>query len=196
MKLKWTIRIIVLLMGLSSAKVFAQDIAVKTNALYLSTATPNLGVEVALAPKWTLDVSGGYNPWTFSDNMKWKHWLVQPELRYWLCEKMGGHFFGFHLHGGQYNIGNIDTDFEFLGTDFSQLKDYRFEGWLIGAGLAYGYTWMLDKHWNLEIEAGFGYAYTRNRKYQCVNCGSEVDNDKEHHYVGPTKAALNLVYIF
>ncbi len=196
MKLKWAIGLTVLIVGLSSGRAFAQDIAVKTNALYLSTATPNLGVEVALGPKWTLDVSGGYNPWTFSDNRKWKHWLAQPEVRYWLCEKMGGHFLGFHLHGGQYNIGNLDTDFQLLGTDFSKLKDYRYEGWLIGAGLAYGYTWMLDEHWNLEVEAGFGYSYTRNRKYQCVNCGSQVEKGKEHHYIGPTKAALNLVYVF
>ncbi len=197
MKLRWTLRFIILLTGLSAGKAFAQDIAVKTNALYLATATPNLGLEVALAPKWTLDLSGGYNPWTFSDNMKWKHWMVQPEVRYWFCEKMGGHFLGFHIHGGQYNIGNIDAaDFNFLRTDFSKLKDYRYEGWFVGAGVAYGYAWMLSSHWNLELEAGFGYAYTRNSQYQCVNCGSRLDMDKVHHYFGPTKAAVNFVYVF
>lgn len=174
----------------------AQDIALKTNALYWATTTPNLGIEMALTPKWTLDLLGGYNPWTFSDNKKWKHWLVQPEVRYWLCEKMGGHFLGFHLHGGQYNIGNVDTDFRLFGTDFSKLKDYRFEGWFVGAGVAYGYAWMLGKHWNLEAEIGLGYSYTRYDQYQCVNCGSRVKKGKEHHYLGPTKAAVNLVYTF
>jgi hypothetical protein len=196
MKLKWTIRFIILLMGLSAGRVSAQEIALKTNALYWATATPNLGVEVALAPKWTLDLSGGYNPWVFSDNTKWKHWLAQPEVRYWLCEKMGGHFFGFHLHGGQYNIGNIDTDFRLFGTDFSLLKDYRFQGWFIRAGLGYGYAWMLGKHWNLETEIGLGYSYTRYDRYLCPECGKKLEEGKEHHYLGPTKAALNLVYVF
>ncbi len=196
MKLKWTIGLFILIAGLSAGKLSAQEAALKTNALYLATATPNLGLEVALAPKWTLDLSGGYNPWTFSDNKKWKHWLVQPEIRYWLCEKMGGHFFGLHLHGGQYNVGNIDSYFKLFGTDFSQLKDYRFEGWFVGAGLAYGYAWMLDRHWNLELEAGLGYAYTNSDRYQCVTCGSRIEKGEDHNYFGPTKAAINLVYVF
>ena len=75
----------------------AQNVAIKTNLLYDATATINAGVEVALAPKWSLDISGNFNAWSFSDGKRWKHWLVQPELRYWLCREMGGHFFAFHL---------------------------------------------------------------------------------------------------
>ena len=68
--------------------------AIKTNALYWATSTPNLGFEVGLAKKITLDVSGNYNPWKFGDDRQIKHWLVQPELRYWLCERFNGSFFG------------------------------------------------------------------------------------------------------
>ena len=57
---------------------YAQKAAVKTNLLYDATSTLNLGVEFGLARRWTLDVSGNYNPWTFSENRKMKHWLVQP----------------------------------------------------------------------------------------------------------------------
>lgn len=60
----------------------AQKVAVKTNLLYDATSTINLGTEFGLSPKWTLDVSANYNPWTYSNNKKWKHWLVQPEARY------------------------------------------------------------------------------------------------------------------
>ena len=35
--------------------------AIKTNALYWATSTPNLGFEVGLAKKLTLDISGNYN---------------------------------------------------------------------------------------------------------------------------------------
>ena len=72
--------------------------AIKTNALYWATTTANLGFEVGLSKKLTLDVSGNYNPWKFSDHKQIKHWLVQPELRYWLCERFYGHFFGLHAH--------------------------------------------------------------------------------------------------
>ena len=72
--------------------------AIKTNALYWATSTPNLGFEVGLAKKLTLDISGNYNPWKFGDDRQIKHWLVQPELRYWLCERFNGSFFGLHGH--------------------------------------------------------------------------------------------------
>ena len=64
-----------------SVSVSAQKVAVKTNLLYDATATINLGLEIALAPKWTLDVSGNYNAWDFGNDRKWKHFLVQPEAR-------------------------------------------------------------------------------------------------------------------
>ena len=54
--------------------------------------TSNLGVEVGLAKKWSLDLSGNYNGWKLGDEARMKHWLVQPEARYWLCEKFNGHF--------------------------------------------------------------------------------------------------------
>lgn len=174
----------------------AQKAAIKTNLLYDATTTFNLGAEFALSPKWTLDVSGNYNPWTFSNNKKWKHWVVQLEARYWFCNKMMGHFLGFHALGGEYNIGNIDADFMLLGTDFAKLKDYRFEGWMLGAGIAYGYTWALSKHWNLEAEIGLGYVFSKYDQYECEKCGEKVKDNKTHNYVGPTKAALNLVYVF
>ncbi len=190
-------RMTIMTMALLCVQVaLAQKAALKSNLLYDATTTINLGLELALSPKWTLDLSSNYNGWTFSDNRKWKHWMVQPEARYWFCNKMQGHFIGLHAMGGQYNMGNIDLDFNFLGTNFSKLKDYRYEGWAVGAGLAYGYAWTLSKHWNLEAEIGLGWAYTRYDKFECKNCGEKVESDKSHHYVGPSKAAVNLVYVF
>lgn len=173
----------------------AQDWAVKTNLLYDATTSINLGVEAALAEKWTLDLSGNWNPFQFSDNMKWKHWFVQPEVRYWTCRKFGGHFFAAHLWGGQYNVGNISGLPDFLGTNLSQLADNRFEGWFGGAGIGYGYAWMLGKHWNLEAEIGIGYAYAAFDRFDCPKCGERLGSGN-HHYIGPTKAAINLVYLF
>lgn len=82
-------------------------LAVKSNLLYNTTTSMNLGVEIGLAPKWTLDISGNYNPWTFSGNRKMKHWLVQPEVRYWPCQRFSGHFFGLHAHYAQFNVGGM-----------------------------------------------------------------------------------------
>ena len=74
--------VILLFIGISLP---AQNVAVKTNLLYDATATLNLGAEIGLAPRWTLDLSANYNPFSFSDNRKWKHWMAQPEARKWFC---------------------------------------------------------------------------------------------------------------
>ena len=101
-----------------------------------------------------------------------------------------------HLHGGQYNVGGWDGHMKFLGTDFRKVKDSRFQGWFGGAGISYGYTWILGKHWNVEAEIGFGWSYTRYDRFECTGCGRKVETDRVHNYVGPTKAAINMVYVF
>jgi hypothetical protein len=173
----------------------AQEVAIKTNLLYDATATVNLGVEIGIAPKWSLDLSGNLNAWNIDEDTKWRHWLAQPEVRYWFCDRFTRHFLGFHALAGQYNIGGLKNNFKFLGTDFSQLSNNRFQGWGAGAGIAYGYAMILGKHWNLEFELGVGYIYSAYDIFECSGCGRRVGTDT-NHYVGLTKAAINLVYLF
>ena len=80
-----------------------QKAALKTNVLYDAFMNINVGMEVGLAPRWTLDITGDFNAWTLSHDRRWKHWIVQPEARLWFCDRFAGHFLGFHAHGGQYN---------------------------------------------------------------------------------------------
>lgn len=174
----------------------AQDVALKTNLLADGFLNPNLGIEIGLAPKWSLDISGQYNGWILSNGRRWKHWAVQPEARYWFCDRFSGHFIALHAHGGQYNIGGFNGRINLFGTDARKLRETRYQGWFVGAGIAYGYAWILGRHWNLEAEIGIGYSYTRYDRFRCTGCGKKTETDRPHHYVGPTKAAINLVYLF
>lgn len=194
MRLKLLLLLPVLLLC-AGHRASAQKVAVKTNLVSDAALSPNLGIETGLAPKWTFDLSGQLNLWSV-DGHKWRHWLVQPEARYWFCRRFSGHFIGVHALGGQYNFGNLDLDFKLLGTDFSILKDHRREGWYVGAGVAYGYTWILSKHWSMEAEIGVGYVYTRYDQYPCAVCGNIEAQNRPHNYYGLTKAALNLIYNF
>lgn len=173
----------------------AQSFAVKTNLIYDATATVNVGMEVGLAPRWTFDLSGNLNTWSKNEYTKWKHCMVQPEARYWFCDRFSRHFIGAHLLTGAFNFGNINNNISFLGTDFSVLSDYRYQGYAYGGGLAYGFAFVLSKHLNLELEVGAGYVYLDYEKFECADCGRKV-GEGNHHYVGPTKAAINLVYLF
>ncbi len=180
-----------------SPKLGAQEVAIKTNVLSDAFLNPNLGLEVALNKKWTIEAEGELNLWTLSHGKRWKHWMVQPEARYWFCEKFMGHFLGLHLHAGQYNMGGFNGWYHMLGTDARKLKDERYEGWFLGAGVSYGYDFVLSKHWNLEGELGLGWSYTKYDTYPtCSVCGSKIQSKRVHNYVGPTRLAINLVYLF
>ena len=82
------IPMLMLLALLSCAgKAGAQTVAVKSDLLTGGMlASPNLGVELKLSERFTLEAGVYYNPFPAGGDKRWKHWFVQPELRYWMCQ--------------------------------------------------------------------------------------------------------------
>lgn len=178
------ILIIVCCLFFLNKSLLGQTVSLKTNLLYDLTTTMSFGAEVAIGSQWTGDLLLNYNPWQFSNNKKLKHWMIQPELRYWTCEKMFGHFFGLHGIYSKYNMGGI----KMLG-----LGDYRYEGYLVGGGISYGYQWILSDRWSLETTIGLGYLFMDYSKYRCEECGEKI-SDEIKNYFGPTKLGVSLIY--
>ncbi|MBR1630795.1 MAG: DUF3575 domain-containing protein [Paludibacteraceae bacterium] len=178
------------------AEIAAQEVAVKTDLLYDATTTPNIGMEFGMGQHWTMQVFYGLNPWTFSEDRKVRHWVVMPEVRYWLCSTFNGHFFGLHAMGGEFNLEGIRLPNYLMpfGT-LTDLKDHHYEGWYAGGGLTYGYQWILGRHWNIEASIGLGGAYLDYSKYKCKECGFEEDPGHKV-YFGLTKEVISLLYIF
>lgn len=168
----------------------AQQVVLKNNFLYDATTTPNLSLEVGTGRKTTFDLQVGLNPFEFGNNSKLKHILVQPEFRYWTCERFNGWFFAAHALGGRFNAGNVKFPFGLM----KGLQDHRYEGWYVGGGLGVGYQWVLSRRWSLEAELGGGYVYFDYNKFKCAECGTRVA-DTYKNYWGVTKAALSLIYV-
>lgn len=177
-------------LSLVSLRVTAQTVALKANVLNYATASLHLEPEVAVGRKSTLALGVSYNPWTFSDNKKWRHLRVQPEYRYWLCRPFGGHFLGLHASYTRFNIGNLSLPFGILPV----LKDKRLQGneWAVGIG--YGYHWILTSHWSMEAEVGVGYSHADFNRYECQKCGDRLDSRHTNRFV-PTKLALSFIYV-
>lgn len=178
------------------------QVSIKTNVLYDAALTPNLGLELGAGQRSTLSILYGLNPWTFSSDKgprKMMHWMLMPEYRWWLCTKFDGHFFGVHLMGGQYNAENLNLPFPggFIGGEniARGLRDHRYEGWFAGAGLSYGYQWVLARHWNLEAEIGLGYNYVKYKKFRCSDCPGKI-SEGHTNYFGVTQLALTFIYLF
>jgi len=213
---RWVYTIATVLLSING---YSQNFAIKSNILYDATTSINLGVEFALSDKLTLDISGSYNPWIFPQQEvdsrgkpvrewegKFKHLMLQPELRWWLCEKFNRHFIGVHTHYANYNVGGLS----FLPDGFGEHKTWnttdkvyeysdgiqnnRFEGWLAGGGVSYGYHWLLNSRFSLELTLGFGYTYLSYDKYRCEDCGEKITSSTMH-YLGPTKAGISAVFM-
>lgn len=180
----------------------AQKAAIKTNALYWATTTPNIGMEFALGDRWTFELEGGYNPWNLdsNNNMKVKHWLVSPEFRYWFCNSFQGHFIGINANYTQFNIGGLPEGmpnlFVNLNTEvpMPDLSVARIQGWAVGAGLTYGYAFPIARRWNMELTVGYGWWYTEYDQYESRKCGL-FQQAVARHALGPATAGISFIYM-
>lgn len=167
-------------------------LAVKINLLHAAAAlAPNLGIEVGLGEKTTLDFYGAMNYWNRdgnnNNNKKLIHYVLRPEFRYWLCDRFDGHFFGAHAFYWQYNVSGHKIPLMFD-------KEFQYEGNAFGAGVSYGYHWMWNKNWGMEFNVGLGVAFMTYDKYECARCG-DLEGNYSKTYFGPTSVGIKLVYL-
>lgn len=116
--------------------------------------------------------------------------MAQPEARYWFCERFNGHFMGLHLLGGQYNVGGVKLPFGI----YPSVEDYRYEGYYYGAGLAYGYQWVLGQALELRGKPGPGLRACALRPLRLPTLW-RMERQGDKNYLGVTKAAISLIYV-
>lgn len=179
---------------LSAGASRAQVVALKTDVLNWAAGSFNIEPEVRVGKRSTIALGISWNPWTVKEstkNRKMKHLLIQPEYRYWFCDVFGGHFLGVHPFYARFNAGNVKLPFGI----WSGLEDNRYQGNLFGAGIGYGYHWILKNRWAMEAEVGLGFGYLDYDRYDCVRCGTHREADKRFVFM-PTKLSLSFIYVF
>jgi len=154
-KLKLTVFLSALMM-LAPLASNAQHLGVGTNVLGWASAAPNIGLDIGLSKHLALVVDGAYKPFHLGDKQA-NFWGVQPELRIYPRYRFAGHYIGVEGHYAEYH------DFG-LGTFAKPTETFAYRGNLYGAGITYGYSWMLSKSWNLEGFVGIGYTYLNDSK--------------------------------
>jgi hypothetical protein len=173
----------------------SNNFTIKSNLLYGAIArSPNIAFEVGLNRNTTLNLSAGYNWFNLTgrrdDNKKLNHWLIQPELRYFIEERLNGHYIGVHSLFAHYNIGGHERPM-LLGKGS---KDYRYFGNAYGGGLSYGYQLRLSQSFGVEFTAGVGYIRMNYDKYGCKSCANKLTEGETRNYLGPSKAGISLIF--
>lgn len=160
-----------------------QAYSLRTNVLGLASTNLNIEGSIAISRKWSLHLPVQYNPFIFKDNRQFRNIYVAPGARYWFLESYLGGFIGLYATTGKYSVGKL------FGSE------YRYEGVGYGIGLSLGKAYQLGKNWNFEWEIGYGCTWLNYEKYKCKRCGDLVEYN-HGWYIRPTRAALNIVYLF
>lgn len=162
-----------------SVNIYSQQISVKTNALMLGGGFPNLGTELVVGKRLSLEISGFgcYKPYK-------KNIVVlggNPELKYWFSGRpMARSYIGVNALFATYNL---------------KWKGSVYEGDAGGLGLGFGYSLALSSHWNLEFGAGVGVIYFRQQKYPEGEILNYYYSTNKGFNFMPTKLAVSISYI-
>jgi hypothetical protein len=184
--------LVVTLTILSVGKVGAQTLALRNNLLYDVSLTPNIGVDLKIDSLWTLGAVVGLNAWDIdkTKNKKWRHFLIEPSVRHWLNDSV---FHKSYLEAdliySHFNVGNTTIPFSL----YDAVKEKRLQGDLFALGGKYGYSWILARHWRVEVEAGIAVGYAWFKEYECATCGQQL-GEGDRIFLLP-QLGINVVYI-
>ena len=150
-------------------------VALKNNLLYDAAATPNLQLEIRLAPKWTLELGAGFNPFPLKDTQfpKWRHVSAWIAPRYWFCNAFHRDFISVNVAYAHYNVAGGAYP---IGWMYNQVKDNRYQGDAVMAGASYGWHFAISPHFSIELEAGVDAGYSWYDRFECKHCGDKTES--------------------
>lgn len=133
----------------------AQQIGVKTNALQWVLMTPNLGCEVVVGERSSVDFSafGHYNPYGLDSKVI----AFQPEYRFWFSGRpMAREYVGASLMFANYDMKMKNR---------SVGGKYVYNGNAVSLGITGGYVFILNKRWRFELCGGFSILGFKQKQY-------------------------------
>jgi hypothetical protein len=177
---------------------------VKTNLLADLISIPYAGVEIQLADKFSLDISGWFSPWNvFYPNEQTSLYGAAPEVRWWFGNSQimkKGHFLGLHGMAAWYTLEWKDRygSKVIYQNGTSDLNDTGSTTPAWSCGITYGYSLPLDRKGRLGLEFYIGAGYSHYQQkciYPQENAVARITHEVKDR-VGVTKVGVNLAYRF
>ena len=175
-------------------------VAWKTNALYDAVTALNYAVEVPVGEHFSVQFEHYFPWWATKKELKYclQYLQLGGEFRWWFAPRpqpasgrfvlrdvLTGHYLGLY---GFY--GKTDLQWE------RQVGMYQCHP-VLSAGLTYGYSFPLTRHWNMELSVSAGYARIPYQHYIPSEDWQILWRDRENqgilHYFGPTQVKVSLV---
>lgn len=158
----------------------AQDFAVGTNAAdYANLGTLNVSADYAFDRHWSIGAGIKYNPYTYRQQS------YALNAKYWPWHSFSGWWISAGARWQEYNTAGW----------YVPDRKRTSEGDRIGGGLSGGYTYMLSRHFNLDIGAGFWTGYEKYVVYSCPKCGQILSSGTKV-FILPSEIILGISYVF
>ncbi len=170
--------------------------ALRTNMLYDAALIPNIGVEFYLGKNFSITTNWMYAWW--DSNSKHNYWRIYGgdiSLRRYIGSRanekpLQGHHIGIYAQALTYDfelgdkgiMGGVPG-----GTIFDKLN--------YGAGIEYGYSLPISRHFNIDFNIGIGYLGGEYQEYKPIDGHYIWQATKKRNYWGPTKLEITLVWL-
>lgn len=166
----------------------AQKLQLGTNALgWMTFGTINLQGDYAVQRHWSVGLNGKYNPFIFekdggASQMQLKQASLAASARWWPWHVFSGWWVCGKLQWQVYNMGGV-------------ISEKTEEGHKYGAGLSAGYTYMINRHWNMEFGLGMWGGMKNYTVYSCPKCGTR-ESDGIKSFILPNDIMISVAYVF
>lgn len=180
--------IVALLVLFSPAVASAQKLAVSTDVLgYADMVTMNGEVSYSLSRHWSANAGFRYNPFTFKAGDD-GHILTNRQRTF----SAGARYWPWHVFSGWWFSGKAQyQEFNRGGFRSPQTR----EGDRYGAGVAAGFTYMLNSWLNMEFSLGGWGGREVYTVYECPQCGITTD-EGSRFFILPNDVMLALSFVF
>lgn len=168
----------------------------KSNMLLDILALPNIGVEFYLGKNITAGLNWTYGWWDCDHRHRyWRAYGGEINARYWFGtaaqeKPLTGHHVGVYAStfiydfelGGKGQMGGEP------GKPIWHNPSYM-------AGVEYGYSLPVSRHFNIDFSIGFGYLGGKYYEYNPIDDHYVWDKTKRRNWFGPTKAEVSIVWL-
>lgn len=170
---------------------------IKMNAPAILAGVPNIGYEHAFTPRFSASVDALWAPYhKHSTGEYFRSFQTGAELRYYFkgSEHPGdyiatGWYAGAYALYGDFNIGFLRHN--------DPLNSFRRKGYGVSAGICGGWKYEFNRHWQMDINLGIGYATLVYDKYRLAGPEASIPFKKKQtrNWIGPTRFSISFGYI-
>lgn len=180
---------LLMLCGCFFSEAYAQDYSLSTNLASLAQlGTVNAELGAGVSRHVSLNAALRYNPFIYGKDPSGGDTVQDKKQSY----ALGAKFWLWHLYSGWW-LGSSMQYEEFSRGGFKSRETS--EGDRYGSVISAGYSYLLGKHFNLDLGLGMWGGWEKYTTYACPKCGEKIDSGDKVFFL-PDAAILAISYIF